>query len=639
MRRHCWAGIALLMATIFISSGQNNVTNSSEIICSNLEDCYNQGMELLSLGNCSEAYDALQRAITYNQTNSDAWVGKGRAAACMSNFSEAIQCCDMAMVLDRENAQAYVVKAEVYLADNKTKDARKMIKDATEKNISNPVLWIECGKVFSRMKLWEDAQKCFDRATDIDPNNAEGWYLEANALQRLGKFEDAILVYNHTVININPSNKDAWMGRSQTLEALKLYAEAEKSYSKVLDLDPTNEEALFRKGLMLLMLKRNDEALETLTNLTELFPNNAAAWMKKGLALVDLGKCNESLAAYDSAIALSENNTDAWIGRGDAQLCMGGVNQAQETYETVLKMDRQSGPVKERMAHVLYLNGQYNASLTYARQAIDVDMMPPANYARAWFTYANALNATHHHGDAIEQYLIAKEETSSTSPLDPEIDLKEIEWAMECVYMHRAEDEYRDSLILKRNNLTHATYYFQNLTTANESDTSAWIMLGICNLKLWQFDKSEECFQRVMDIDPTNLAAAEWMTKVNNERQPHILLVDFTYEGIEIPSVTDLGLNWRPTEKFQATLENLADVDGIAEASIWTVPNDHVKKVKIATFEIPVESNSQNTFNDIVRIPWNTFIDPPTDIIGWLTLIPAINPVQLTCEVTVKQTH
>ena len=97
MRRLYWAGIALLMAMIFISSGQNNTTNSSEIMCSNFEDCYNQGMELLSQGNCSEAYDALQNAITYNQTNSDAWVGKGRAAACMSNFSEAIKCCDAAM--------------------------------------------------------------------------------------------------------------------------------------------------------------------------------------------------------------------------------------------------------------------------------------------------------------------------------------------------------------------------------------------------------------------------------------------------------------------------------------------------------------------------------------------------------------
>jgi tetratricopeptide (TPR) repeat protein len=638
MRRLYWAGAALLMAMVFISSGQIGENNSTRIVCSNLKDCYNQGMELLSHGNCSEAYDALQNAITYNQTNSDAWVGKGRAAACMGNFSEAIQCCEAAIVWDKENAQAYAVMAEAHLAQNRTDEARDMIGDAVEKNISNPMIWIECGKVFLRMKMWQDAQKCFNRATDLDPKNAEGWYLEADALQRLGRFGDAILVYNNTVININTSNKDAWLGRSQTLEALKLYAEAEKSYSKVLDLDPTNEEALFGKGQMLLMLRRNDEALETLTNLTELAPNNATVWMRKGLALAKLGKCNESLADYDSAIALNGNNTDAWIGRGDAQLCLGGVNQAQKTYEDVLRMDKRNGPAKERMSHVLFLNGQYNAARTYAEQSIGEDMMPPANYARAWFTYANALNATHQHGDAIEQYLIATERMSSTSPLDPQIDLREIKWAMECVYMHRAGHEYCDKIALSRSDYNHAREFFKNLTEVNESDTGAWMMLGICNLMLWQFDKSEECFQKVLEIDPTNLAAADWMAGVRNERQPHIILVDFTNEGIEIPSVTDLSLNWKPPEKFQATLKNLADVDGIAEASIWTVPNDHVKRVKLATFEIPVEKNSQNTFNDIVRIPWDTFIDPPTDIFGWLDFIPAINPVQLTCEVTVKQT-
>jgi tetratricopeptide (TPR) repeat protein len=637
MRRLYWTEIALLMAIVSISSGQIEENNSTRILCSNLEECYNQGMELLSQGNCSEAYDALQSAITYNQTNSDAWVGKGRAAACTGNFSEAIKCCEAAMVWDKENAQAYVVKAEVLLAQNRTDEARGMMEDAVEKNISNPVLWIECGKVFSRMEMWEDAQKCFNRATDIDINNVDGWYLEAYALQRLGRFEDAILVYNQSV-KINSSNVDAWLGRSQTLEALKLYTEAEKSYSKVLDLDPTNEEALFRKGQMLLMLKRYDEAANTLTNLTELAPSNAAAWTRTGLALTKLGKCNESLAAYDRAIDLDENNTEALIGRSDAQLCLGWVNQAQETYEYVLRMNKRSGPAMERLAHILYLNGQYNAAMTYARQSIGGDMMPPANYARAWFTYANTLNATHQHGDAIEQYLTAAEKTSSTSPLDPEIDLREIEWAMECVYMHRADHEYSDRLILKRNDLSHAKNYFQNLTAMNKSDTSAWMMLGICDLKLWQFDKSEESFQRVLDIDLTNLAAAEWMTEVSNERQPHIFLVDFSNEGIEIPGWKDLSLNWEPPEEFQATLENLADVDGIAEASIWTVPNDHVRRVELATFEIPVEKNSQNTFNKEVRIHWDAFIDPPSDIFGLIDFFRAINPVKLTCEVTVKQT-
>ncbi len=637
MRRLYWTEIAFLIAVVFISCGQSDENNSTKIMCSNFDDCYNQGMELLSLGNCSEAYDALQSAITFNQTDSDAWVGKGRASACMGNFSEAIKCCKAAIVMDEENAQAYAVMAEVLLAQNRTDEARGMMEDAVEKNISNPVLWIECGKVFSRMKMWQDAQKCFNRATNLDPNNAEGWYLEADALQRLGRFEDAILVYNQSV-NINSSNVDAWLGRSQTLEALKLYAEGVKSYTKVLDLDPTNEDALSQKGMMLLLLKRNDEAVETLTNLTELAPDNAVAWMRTGLALGKLGRCNESLAAYDNAIALEGNNTEAWIGRGDAQLCLGWSNQAQETYEEVLRMDRRNGPAKERMAHILYQNGQYDASLTYAGQSIREDMVPPANYARACFTYANALNATHQHGDAIEQYLIAVEKMSSTSPLDPEIGLKDIEWAIECVYMHRGDHEYCDMLNLRRSDYSHAMYYFQNLTETNNSDISAWIMLGICNFKLWRFDYAEKYFQEVLDIDPTNLTAAKWMTKVSKERQPHIFLVDFSNDAIKIPEWGDLSLDWVPPEKFQATLENLADVDGIAEVSIWTVPNDHVKRAKLATFEIPVEKNSQNTFNEMARIRWDAFMDPPSDIFGLIDFFLAVNPVQLTCEVTVKQT-
>lgn len=636
MKRLYWTGIGLLIAFISLSSGQRDENNSATILCSNLEDCYNQGLELLAQGNCSEAYDAMQSAIRFNQANSDAWVGKGRAAACMGNFSEALRCCDAAIAFDKENAQAYVVKAEVYLANNSTEDAREMIEDATEKNISNPLLWIDCGKVFSRMELWQDARKCFTRATNIRPDNAEGWYLQAYALQRLGNFEDAILAYNQSV-EINASNEDAWLGRSQTLEALNRQLEAEESYSKVLDLDPTNQEALYKKGLMLVMLKRNEEAVQTLTNLTELAPGNEAAWIKLGHALAALNRYNESLAAYDSAAALNKSDTDVLIGRGDAQLRLGWANQAKETYEDIIRMNRRNGPAEERYAYLLNSKGQYNASLTHAGKAIEEDMVPKADYARAWFTYANALNATHRHGDAIEQYLISAEKVSSTSPLDPEIDLRKIEWARECVYLHRADHEYRDRRIIKRNDLTHARDYFQNLTERNDSDTDAWIMLGICNLKLWQFDRSEECFQRVLDIDPTNLSAAEWMTMVSNERQPHIFSVDFANNGIEIPGLQDLSLDWEPPEKFQATLENLADVDGIAELSIWTVANEHVRKMQLGTFEIQVKANSQKEFDDEVQIPWGAFIDPPQDIFGLIGFYQAINPVNLICEVTTRQ--
>jgi tetratricopeptide (TPR) repeat protein len=135
----------LLIATVSISNGQINSNDTTEINCSGQVDCYNQGMELLSKGNCTEAYVALESAIKDSPSNADAWVGKGRVAACLGNFSEAIKCCDAALVWDSENAQAYVVKAQALISLNKSDEARAMMENAAEKNISNPLLWIELG--------------------------------------------------------------------------------------------------------------------------------------------------------------------------------------------------------------------------------------------------------------------------------------------------------------------------------------------------------------------------------------------------------------------------------------------------------------------------------------------------------------
>jgi tetratricopeptide (TPR) repeat protein len=649
MNRLLLAELIFLTANIFISSGQTNVNNSTDIICSNFEDCYNQGMELLSQGNCTKAYEVLQNGIIYNN-NSDIWVGKGRAAACMGDLPEAIKCSEIALSQDNENVQAYAVKAQALISLNRSHDAHSVIGDAAAQNISNPMLWIELGKIFLNEHMWEDAQECFHKASEKDIHNAEALYFEASALQMMGRFEEAILVYNQSA-ELNSSNVNAWLGRGQTLEALKLFSMAEKSYSKVLDLDPTNEDALFQKGKMLILLNRNDEATETFAYLNELTPNNATAWMMEGFALAKLGECNESLAAYDKAIDLDENYTDAWIGKGDALLCLGLITQAQEVYNAALAKNGNNGPAYERKARILYLEGNYEAAITYAKKSISKDRIPPANYARAWLTYANALNATHQHDYAIVQYMVAEKKASDASPLEPGIDLRELEWSKASAYLHRADHEYHDSE-LNRSDYLHARDFFQNLTDKNISDTSAWMMLGICSFKLWQFDKAEECFNKVLDYDQTNLTAARWCGKVTIERRPRVRLVSFSNGDIEIPSWSDVlsdwrnwkkWVNWRPPESISVELENLADVDAIAEISIWTVPSSHVKMMRLKTFEISIPKNSNNiTFNETVFIPKDAFINPPdlplslSDIQDIFKFFMDIRQVELTCKVEAR---
>jgi tetratricopeptide (TPR) repeat protein len=236
--------------------------------------------------------------------------------------------------------------------------------------------------------------------------------------------------------------------------------------------------------------------------------------------------------------------------------------------------------------------------------------------------------------------MIAEEKAPSSTPLDPEIDLRELGWARESTYMHRADHEYRDELNRSRRDYSHAKDYFRTLTEKNESDTNAWMMQGVCNFKLWQFDKSEECFRRVLKNDPMNLTALDWMARVENERRPRIRLVDFSNGGIILPSFRDIKLDWKPPEKFQVTLENLADVDGIAEAIIWTNASSHIKRAKLDTFEFLVQKNSQNIFDGKVSIPWDAFMDPPKDPYNPVSILDfyrAINPVKLTCEFTVKE--
>lgn len=610
--------------------------NLTEMNCSNPVECYNLGTELLLEGSCNEALFAFENATRLNQSYSDAWVGKARALSCLGNYEDAIRNCDAALAFDPGIAQAYILKADALLALNRSEDARGVIDEAIKQNISDSMSWIECSQIFSRMDMSDDALKCLQRATELDPTSADAWYLKAKMLDNIGEYEDALESYNQSV-RYNSSNSDAWYRRGLALAALKQYEEARDSFSEAIVLEPLNEDALYKRCQMLIMLDRNEEALECFTNLTEQIPENSSAWIGKGFALYKLGRCNESLEAYDKAIELGYGGAEALIGKGDALLCMGLRDKSQEAYAEALRKEGNNGPALERMAYILYLSGSCAASSTYAEQALENDSEPPARYARAFFVYGNALNSSHQHENALEQYTTAWEKTLTDSPLDPMMNRIEMLWAKERAYNHLGEHEHQQNITLNRSDFKNAIECLNNLLELNESDKEVLLVeQGMVYCKLWQYTKAEECLKNALSLDPANSTIAAMKAEVKAKRCPHIILANFTYSGIDLNIDVWHFWEWRPAEPFKVELENMADVDGIAVVSIWTVPTPHIQKKLLDTFEVPVTGNGQSVLDEVVKIPFDVFIDLPSNPVAALEFIRDLNPVELNYEYTVK---
>ena len=623
----------LLISLILGANGQALDKNATERTCSDPVACYNQGIELLIKGNCSEAMEALDNATKLNQSDGNAWVGKAKASSCLGHYEDAIKFCNVALAFDNGSVQAYEVKASAFLSMNKSEEARTVLGEAIRQNVSDSGLWIECGKLYSQMKMWNDAQKCFHRATELNPENAGTWNLEASAFYNLDKYQEALESYNQSVSH-NSSNAAAWYERGSLLITLKCYDEALRSFTEAASLKPTDENVQYRKCQLLLLMRKNNEALECYSNLTRQNPNNASFWLGKGYALFKLGRCNESLATYDKAIGLGYDSVSALIGRGDDLLCLGLKNQSLDAYSQALEKDHNFGAALERRANALYLMGKYHEALTFAKKAIK-----NASYARAWFTYGNALNASHMHEDALEQYQIALKKAKSDSPLDPEIDLRMIVLAIGSTYMHEGDHEHSQDIQLNRSDFQNARDCYENLTEQNKSDEYALLMLGISNYKLWQYNNATECFDRVLDIDPKNPVAAELSGKSIEEKRPHILLNNFTSSGIDIPGLSDLQSGKIITEHCNGTFGNKADADGVVAVSIWTIPNDYVNEVLAASFDVPVSGDSEKKFGKVISIPLNAIRDLPVNPIAWINFLRDLHKIALRCEYTVKNTQ
>jgi tetratricopeptide (TPR) repeat protein len=627
IRQFIW--LLLILSIISIGYGQN-ISSEYGQNCSDQKSQINLGENLLQQGKCNESVQAFDLAAKCNLTDYSAWFGKARASFCLGRYNEGIKFCDMAIALNRTNPDAYLAKANAVLVKtNHSQDglyeSLNIYESALMENVSSSELYLEKGLALKDLGKLEEAIDSFQRATAINSSNENAWKELSTLLFELRRYDEALPAINKT-LELNESLPKIWFmkgivlswnsGESQPEDIKDILEESVESFSRSIELDPSDIGAQFQQGIMYLKLDRSDDARLSFDNITSQDKNNSLAWIKKGDALFNQGKCNESIGAYEFALSLNESSfnaltsslnkgrIDALIGKGNALLCLNRTTEALESYNAALDIDQSDYIALERIAHLFYLKGDFGQALYLSNTATEglapwVDKVlnddgfavekrrfGPIYPASTWVTYGDSLYKTGKPSQAIEQYKKALQIYSrlEIAPGDQSLDPKEINRSIgKALFMIH---DYRS-----------AAQYFRDLTNDTEDDVDALFMLGLCMEGLYQNKTAEQIYKDVLRIERLHSGAANQLKDL--QFIPHIRLVDHEEGDLDFRSLDILKQTLK--EPFKITLENLADVDGVALVSITTDIED-AKSCPVGSFKVDLSGNSGKVVDRQVAI-------------------------------------
>jgi Tfp pilus assembly protein PilF len=204
----------------------------------------------------------------------------------------------------------------------------------------------------------------YDGVLELDPTNSDAWFDRSNALLGLGRLAEALASYERTV-ELAPGHGLAWCNRGIVLARLGRFREAVESYDRVLALDPDHADTWFNRGNALMAMGEPGSAIASFDACLQLGPGNAQALNSRGRAQHLMNRPDEALQSFDAALALAPRSGDIHLNRGNALRELGRLADATEAYGAATAAEPGHRGAHKNRADLLMLQGDFSAMLTF----------------------------------------------------------------------------------------------------------------------------------------------------------------------------------------------------------------------------------------------------------------------------------
>ncbi|MBV9303802.1 MAG: tetratricopeptide repeat protein [Acidobacteriaceae bacterium] len=310
----------------------------------------------------------------------DSMVMLGRLDKLLGNSVDAEAAFRKVLAADPDNEDAITGLAGVYSDRGDARAASELLEKLTKKNPS-PRALVVLANNYEQMRQYAQAADAYRKALALDPNRVELKAALAQDQALAGKLDDALKTYQE-LADANPRDAQPYLGMSQIYRERKDFAQARKMSDKAKEIDPENLEVRYNEVGLLEDEGKTNEAIATLKGILDStsrhnYDENQRANRSK--MLEQLGYLYRNSDQYDQAVdayrqiaALDAN----FAPRAEAQIidtyrAEKDYAKAQQESDAALKKFPNERTIREVYAQLLTDEGKSDTAIAELKKSLD----------------------------------------------------------------------------------------------------------------------------------------------------------------------------------------------------------------------------------------------------------------------------
>jgi len=411
-----------------------------------------------------------QKIVGIDPKDVDSWVMLGQLQAATRAGADAEASYRKALAIEEDNEDALTGLALLLSEQGKNDEANDMLRRAAAKNPSQRSLQA-LAVSYEQMKEYSLAADTIKKLLQTDPENAgELKHAMAADLIQADRLDDAMAVYQELVAD-EPGDAQAYLRMSQLHRQRRNFATAREMNDKALAIEPGSLDMRVNNVKILESESKIDQAIAEMKSIVESTSRRNYNQQQRADRIRLLGVLGEMYRNYD--------RTDDAVG----------------TYRLIEDLDSNTGPAVAGEVIESYRSGrQYTKAQQEAEAALRKFPDDPALHIRHATVLAEQGN--------VEPALAEVRKTlEARGP-------RELNLALAEIY-----DKGR-----KYDEMAKVLDAAEKASESKDDKSSIWFMRGAMLEKQKRYDQSEAEFRRVLEADPGNVSALNYLGYMNANR-------------------------------------------------------------------------------------------------------------------------
>jgi tetratricopeptide (TPR) repeat protein len=322
---------------------QQQPTNNRAEIAKHVRTLVERGDGFYETGDCAQAIEAYERALSVDPQSIDALCGRGNARRYIGDYQGSWNDFNTAIDLDPQRGIAYIGRAlssrfGQQLDASATADFERG--QALLTHPQTPLEYVMLGTAKAQLGDSDGAIASYTTGISLNPRLVVAYNNRGNLRQFLGDMDGALGDFT-TVLAIDSRSPIAYNNRAIVYSHLTRYDEAIADYSRALALQPNFTSVYNNRANAYCQMGDYAAAIADYTKSIEFDPNFAVAYSNRGNIQRIQGNLPAALIDYDRALAIDPNLLIAYYNRGICHRQLGNHQAAIDDYTKTLALDPQ----------------------------------------------------------------------------------------------------------------------------------------------------------------------------------------------------------------------------------------------------------------------------------------------------------